>query len=1317
MVGRLLRMAAVGAVIQFVWVTSVEAQDPPAPANVVAVPGGGTGQENLLDSNNNVLEGGKKLDVSWDEVTVGTPTGYRVQWRNATAADWSAALSHDVDGASTTSYTIDQLTNGETYLVRVYTLFGADQASAPSAEVSATAKSAVQQMIDFIETEVIAKGEELDSDGRKKAPWLKESWDRVPRDLVKIDRSNDAGSVQITCNDNNHIWAPYCEIASYNINVDFVRDKETIIHELYHALTTGHRRDHPISPLDAMHLAYMSTTSSDCGVIVFEIPADTATIVTFNKLYAPEELTSSVYWTLCQSRNWPTQEELDVTSSFMLERKFPSWFITRFGDGSESRDHTTWDDDDWSYDEQAAIWAYYLASPIATGATGQRHLQSAHQGMEQLFPGGFCYTQLITSIPFLESSIEDYDRIRAELDSVINPWAAKGCYPTEPTNLSAVYSSEVSSDGTVPLGKVTVTFGMPVSEGPPRTQGFAPVNRFKVTLTKTTGPCRTSRQVEVTDLDNLSAEFSGLGAGQYVVEVQALNLLAGPHDAQASTTVNVPTGGEHCEDVVLVPPDWPLIPDGIGAGEQFRLLFSSSRSWQLGGDHFLFGQTDGIGDDIADYETILQDLIKSRGHADAKPHASWFSVLGSSYDEDVRDRTNTFWTPQASGVPIYWLNGAKAANDYVDFYDGTWEYTQGSWGSRQMGNNESGRMTRVDQIRFLTGSNHDGTARREHISFLPHVIRDLSIGARYPDDWQNLIQRGTPHVGFGGRNYASDSGPLWSGGQRNNIGYINNQRDSFYFYGLSGVFEVAEPVVFVEAVNAEAVDDSASSKPNHKFGQLRVSLPRGLCAGERVSVPLLFDGVFHDRVPTPSGNFRVILEVSGLDMPAGVTWNGERVTFTGLGACVPESVPGSGWCGAISGESASEALFSFLHVDDDTDDEMMTVSIPSMSQGSGIVVETHGVCSLTAATMGSGQITVTDNDVVQIRPQPQPSQPLLPTPSLTSEISIVAGGNITEGGTSTFTLSANPVPATDLQVIVNVTADGDYGVSTGFRTVTIATTGTGSLTVATVDDSSNEPDGSVTVTLVAANSSYTLDTAATSATVTVADNDAQTQTSQPSQTQSGTPVTQRPPTSPAPQRPTDDELAPATQWLDLDTAYDVHRDDLTTLATDGLFNGLGCDEQLLCPTQPITRWQFAVLLIRLLENTDTPTLSADAGSFSDVESEVWWSKHVQRLDELGVTRGCSIEPDLFCPNQLLNRAQAAQFITAAFNLPAADSAGFTDVTSNHVHAAAIDALFAAGVTNGCGSDPLRFCPQQSLTRQQAASLLNRASSRSAASAG
>ena len=67
----------------------------------------------------------------------------------------------------------------------------------------------------------------------------------------------------------------------------------------------------------------------------------------------------------------------------------------------------------------------------------------------------------------------------------------------------------------------------------------------------------------------------------------------------------------------------------------------------------------------------------------------------------------------------------------------------------------------------------------------------------------------------------------------------------------------------------------------------------------------------------------------------------------------------------------------------------------------------------------------------------------------------------------------------------------------------------------------------------------------------------------------------------------------------------------------------------------------------------------------------------------------------------------ATFLTRAFDLAAAEPAGFTD-TEGSTHAASIDALAAAGVTVGCTTEPFRYCPSRPVTRAQMATLLARA---------
>ena len=162
---------------------------------------------------------------------------------------------------------------------------------------------------------------------------------------------------------------------------------------------------------------------------------------------------------------------------------------------------------------------------------------------------------------------------------------------------------------------------------------------------------------------------------------------------------------------------------------------------------------------------------------------------------------------------------------------------------------------------------------------------------------------------------------------------------------------------------------------------------------------------------------------------------------------------------------------------------------------------------------------------------------------------------------------------------------------------------------------------------------------------------------------------------------------------------------VAALDTADVFARTECGEDLFCPGEPMLRWVMAVWMVRIVDGADP---EPEVGSrFGDVDPEVWWAPHVERLAELGITLGCSREPVLYCPDAVATRAQAASFLVRAFGLASALSAGFSDVAGS-VHDASIDALHAAGITVGCSRDPLAYCPERATTRAQMATFLNRA---------
>ncbi len=162
-----------------------------------------------------------------------------------------------------------------------------------------------------------------------------------------------------------------------------------------------------------------------------------------------------------------------------------------------------------------------------------------------------------------------------------------------------------------------------------------------------------------------------------------------------------------------------------------------------------------------------------------------------------------------------------------------------------------------------------------------------------------------------------------------------------------------------------------------------------------------------------------------------------------------------------------------------------------------VTIPTSGTATVTVATADDdtdepdGQVTLTLNTgsgYTVGSPSTETAAVSDDDPPVVPVVSITAGGDVTEGDSITFTLTASPPPAGPLDVTATVTAAGDWGAAAGQRTVTIPASGTATLTVATADDHTDEPDGTITATLNSGDG-YTVSATQRAATVSVADDD------------------------------------------------------------------------------------------------------------------------------------------------------------------------------------------------------------------------------------
>ena len=192
-------------------------------------------------------------------------------------------------------------------------------------------------------------------------------------------------------------------------------------------------------------------------------------------------------------------------------------------------------------------------------------------------------------------------------------------------------------------------------------------------------------------------------------------------------------------------------------------------------------------------------------------------------------------------------------------------------------------------------------------------------------------------------------------------------------------------------------------------------------------------------------------------------------------------------------------------------------------------------------------------------------------------------------------------------------------------------------------------------------------------------------------------------------------IGPETVQADFEDDAGVHSEAVMKLARLGVFDGTECGEGLFCPSEPVLRWTMAVWTVRVLDSIEPRDgvpgdgqLRVTQSRFVDVEDGVWWLPYVERMADLGITRGCAVNPARYCPDEPVTRAQMASFLKRAFGLVASGSALFFVDVGQSVHTDAIQALAEAGITRGCAVNPARFCPDEPVTRAQMARFLQQA---------
>ena len=191
----------------------------------------------------------------------------------------------------------------------------------------------------------------------------------------------------------------------------------------------------------------------------------------------------------------------------------------------------------------------------------------------------------------------------------------------------------------------------------------------------------------------------------------------------------------------------------------------------------------------------------------------------------------------------------------------------------------------------------------------------------------------------------------------------------------------------------------------------------------------------------------------------------------------------------------------------------------------------------------------------------------------------------------------------------------------------------------------------------------------------------------------------------APAPPAPEEEVCVGRFCDEDGS--VHQNNIEKAADWGITNG--CGEGRFCPGLSISRSQMAAFLYRAVAHrSGAPPSATRATELSDVGEGAWYGVFARWAVSAGVMSAPGGE---FHPGGVVTRGDMVVMLAAAFpDLEDGSAAAgtFQDLDASGEAARAAEALHRAGVTRGCSTSPLRFCPDQPVTRSQMASFFVRA---------
>ncbi len=152
----------------------------------------------------------------------------------------------------------------------------------------------------------------------------------------------------------------------------------------------------------------------------------------------------------------------------------------------------------------------------------------------------------------------------------------------------------------------------------------------------------------------------------------------------------------------------------------------------------------------------------------------------------------------------------------------------------------------------------------------------------------------------------------------------------------------------------------------------------------------------------------------------------------------------------------------------------------------------------------------------------------------------------------------------------------------------------------------------------------------------------------------------------------------------------------------------GCgDGTTFCPSNPVTRQEMAVFLLKAFESPGYAPPACITPAFVDVPCSSLFGPWINELVARDITAGCG-DGTTFCPSDPVTREQMAVLLLKTFEgsgyvPPTCTTATFGDVPCSSLFAPWIYELVARGITAGCGGG--NYCAGNPIARQEMAVFL------------